>query len=295
MRRASAAENASSILPKREGASAPSLLVRRQLHLLLAFPRPMLDQIDLRRRANAAGCHLLVSTAIAALAAALVFGLWYPGAYRHLSGGKQLFALIVSVDVILGPLLTFAIFNVAKGWPHLRRDLLVIGAIQLAGLAYGLHTIYVVRPVATVFETDRFRVVTAADVYEPELAQALPQYRSLSLSGPWVLAARRAESSEERQDVVFTAMEKGIDVGQRPRFWRPYDEGRSAALERSRPIDLLLKKYDSRAGEYRTVLAQSGVTEARARFLPVMARGDWVAVLDDKGDIVTFLPADGFF
>ena len=39
----------------------------------------MLERLDLRRRARAAGLHLLISAAVAALAAALVFGLWYPG------------------------------------------------------------------------------------------------------------------------------------------------------------------------------------------------------------------------
>ena len=98
----------------------------------------MLNRLDLGRRSRAAGWHLLISAAVAALAAALVFGLWYPGAYRHLSGGRGLFILVVTVDVILGPLLTFAVFNLKKGWPHLRRDLAIIGVIQLAGLAYGL-------------------------------------------------------------------------------------------------------------------------------------------------------------
>lgn len=255
----------------------------------------MLNRLDLGRRSRAAGWHLLISAAVAALAAALVFGLWYPGAYRHLSGGRGLFILVVTVDVILGPLLTFAVFNLKKGWPHLRRDLAIIGVIQLAGLAYGLHTVYEVRPVATVLENDRFRVVSASEVHLPELPKALPAYRSLSLTGPRLVAARRPESGEERNDVLFMALQKGIDVSQRPGFWRPYDEGRAAALERARPIQALLEKYAGRAGEFRAALAEAGVAEAEARFLPVMARGDWVAVLDKQGDIATFLAADGFF
>lgn len=255
----------------------------------------MLNRLDLGRRARAAGWHLLISAAVAALAAALVFGLWYPGAYRHLSGGRGLFILVVTVDVILGPLLTFAVFNLNKGWPHLRRDLAVIGVIQLAGLAYGLHTVYIVRPVATVFETDRFRVVTAAEVNEPELPKAMPEYRSLPLTGPWLLTARRPEAGDERNDVILMALQSGIDVSQRPGFWRPYAEGRAAALERSRPIELLFKRYEDRAAEFRAELAAAGVAEAEARFLPVVARGDWVAILDAKGNIATFLAADGFF
>ncbi|MGZ5132283.1 MAG: hypothetical protein ACXWJ1_13285 [Caldimonas sp.] len=89
----------------------------------------MRKSLELRPRARAAGVHLLISAAVAGLAALLVFGLWYPGSYRLLAGGRDLFLLVTSVDVVIGPVLTFAIFNLAKGWRHLRRDLAVIGVL----------------------------------------------------------------------------------------------------------------------------------------------------------------------
>ena len=114
----------------------------------------------------------------------------YPGAYRNLSGGRQLFLLITAVDVILGPLLTFVVFDLRKGWPHVRRDLTIIGAIQLGALLYGLHTVYVARPVAMVFEADRFRVVTANDVHEPDLPKAAPQYQAMRSTGSlWIVGS----------------------------------------------------------------------------------------------------------
>lgn len=243
----------------------------------------------------AAGWHLLISAVIAALAAALVFGLWYPGAFRLLAGGQGLFLLVVSVDVVLGPLLTFAVFNRAKGWPHLRRDLAVIGVLQLSALAYGLHAVYAARPVAIVFEVDRFRVVSAVDVYEPELAQARPEYRSLPLTGPWTLSVRDAKAGAEKTDALMMALERGYDMGQRPGFWVPYEQARAAALKSARPVRQLLERYPARAAEINAALAERGLAAEAARFMPVMARGDWVAVLDVQGNIATFLAADGFF
>ena len=131
----------------------------------------MLDRFDLHRRVRAAGVHLLLSGMVAAICAALVFLLWYPGPYRKLSGGGSLFLLVTTVDVIIGPLLTFAVFNPGKGCRYLRRDLAVIACLQFAALGYGLHAVYQVRPVALVFEKDRCRVVSAANVYEPELGK----------------------------------------------------------------------------------------------------------------------------
>ena len=46
--------------------------------------------------------------------ALLVFAVWYPYPYREISGGRDLFLLVVAVDVVLGPLITFAVFNRAK-------------------------------------------------------------------------------------------------------------------------------------------------------------------------------------
>ena len=62
-------------------------------------------------RLKASGIHLILSLIIAALAALLVFGIWYPYPYREISGGRELFLLVVSVVVILGPLITLAVFN----------------------------------------------------------------------------------------------------------------------------------------------------------------------------------------
>ena len=54
-------------------------------------------------RALAAFAHLGLSLAVAALAAALVFFVWYPYPYNEVSGGRELFFLVVAVDVVAVP------------------------------------------------------------------------------------------------------------------------------------------------------------------------------------------------
>ena len=68
----------------------------------------------MRDRLQAFGIHFLLSLLVAALAALLVFGLWFPYPYREISGGRELFLLIVGVDIVIGPLITLAIFNRSK-------------------------------------------------------------------------------------------------------------------------------------------------------------------------------------
>ena len=254
----------------------------------------MLKRLDLRPRAYAAGVHLLISAAVAGLAAILVFGVWYPGSFRLMAGGRDLFLLVTSVDVVIGPVLTFAVFNRAKGKKHLARDLAVIGLLQIAALVYGLHTVYIARPVAMVFEVERFRLVTANDVLVEELPKALPEFRELSLNGPRLIGARRPEMGAERNDAMFMGV-SGVDVGQRPIFWQPYAQTQTRALERAKPVPALLTQYPKQAEDTRKRLADMRADEATARFLPVMARSPWVAVLDKTGAVLGYLPLDGFF
>lgn len=211
-----------------------------------------------------------------------------------MSGGQGLFVLVVGVDLALGPLLTFVAYNPAKGRSHLRRDLAVIAVLQLAGLSYGLHTVYVVRPVALVFEHTRFRVVSAGDVLTAELPKARPEYRSLPLTGPWSLAVRPAAPGAERNEAIFLALQ-GVDTGQRPPFWVPYSGAAADAYAVGRPVKTLLEREPSRRESLEREISSAGIDIAAARFVPVMARGDWVAVLSPGGAIAGFLPADGFF
>ena len=67
-----------------------------------------------RFAAKVAGVHLGINVVVAILVAAVVLLLWYPYPYRDLSGGRELFTMLVSIDVILGPLLTLAVFNLKK-------------------------------------------------------------------------------------------------------------------------------------------------------------------------------------
>lgn len=247
-----------------------------------------------RSRLKASAIHLLISLVVALAAAVLVFAVWYPWPYREISGGQGLFLLVVSVDLVLGPLLTFAIFDLAKGWRHLKRDLAVIGLLQLAALGYGIHTVFVVRPVALVFEVDRFRAISAMDVHRVELPKAPEAYRQLPLDGPWLLGTRRPEAGSERNEAIFMGI-TGIDVAQRPTLWQPYERSKADAVARARPASALFKQYPAQRAELEALFRDLKVSAADIRFLPLQARLSWVVLLNGGGDVIGFAPVDGFF
>jgi hypothetical protein len=251
---------------------------------------------DWRDRLRAASIHLGLSALVAALAALLVFGLWYPYPYRVISGGRDLFLLVVSVDVVLGPLITFAVFDRAKPRRELRRDLTVVGVLQLAALLYGLWTVDMARPVHMVFEIDRFRVVHLIDI-PSELESRAPAGIEVSpWTGPTVIAARPFRDDKEKFDATMAALQ-GVQIGARPDFWQPYEQAREAVLKAAKPVARLQSRFPQRAAEIDAALKQAGRTAADTSYLPLIARKAeaWTVLLDARtAAIVGYLPLDSF-
>lgn len=248
-----------------------------------------------RDRLKASAIHLGLSLVIAALAALLVFGIWYPYPYRELSGGRELFFLVVTVDVILGPLITLAVFNRAKPLGELRRDLVMVVLIQLAALGYGLWTVSVARPVHLVFEYDRLRVVHAIDV-PPELLDKTPSgVQALPWTGPTLLALRAFNNDQEKMDATMAAMQ-GVSLSSRPDLWRAYAPAVPDILQAARPVSELQARFPARAQEIDRVLAATGRNPQTLRYLPLVGRKDyWTAFLDPvTAQVVATLPLDPY-
>lgn len=244
---------------------------------------------------KAACIHLLCSLLPVTLAGGLVFGLWYPFPYRELSGGRELFLLIVSVDLVCGPLLTLVLFNPAKPRGELWRDLGLVVLIQLGALGYGLWTVWQARPLFLVQEVDRFKVVAAPDLRGAPIAGLPAALQPGWFSGPVTVSIRDPKDADESQKVLFESLQGGRDYAERPEFYLPY-EGSFAlkALKHAKPLEAFLKKHPSQEVTARTLAVQQGADATQWLYLPVMARQDWVAILDKQGRILGFLPGDGF-
>lgn len=248
-----------------------------------------------KERSKASGIHLALSLMIAALAALLVFGLWYPYPYREISGGRELFLIVVAVDVIIGPLITLMVFNRRKPWSELRRDLATVGAIQMAALGYGIWTVAVARPVHLVFEVDRFRVVHGVDVPDALLGRQPAQVDPMPWFGPTLLAARPFRSSDESFEITTAAL-GGLQIGARPDLWQPYDAAKSRVLQAVKPVTELKKRFAPRAAEIDAVLKAAGRSAETMAYLPVAGRNVfWTAFVDpDTANVVAFMPLDSF-
>ena len=99
---------------------------------------------------KATAVHLSMSVAVFIYLAYQIYYNWYPEPYFSVDGGWQGIRLVGAVDLVLGPLITFLIFDLGKSRRAILFDLITIAVIQLSALSYGVYSTYTQRPVAVV-------------------------------------------------------------------------------------------------------------------------------------------------
>lgn len=253
-------------------------------------------KIRLRHALKFAGGHFLASVLVAALAAILVFGVWFPYPYRDLVGGRDLFLLIVSVDVVCGPLLTLVMFNHLKSRRELMFDLGLVVCIQLAALLYGLWTVTQARPVYLAFEVDRFRAVTYADIQHSALNHDKGGLHRLGWGRPKVIGVRQPANSQEMLQSLDLSL-GGVDPAFRPDWWVPYESVKERVLSKAQPIAALEAKKPNELKLIQRAVIESGRSAEQLLWLPVTSfqSSGWVVFIG-KDDAVplSFAPIDGF-
>lgn len=261
------------------------------------FPR-------LRSSAPWALRHLVFSMVLAALVAFLVIGAWFPPPFVEISGGLSLFFLIAAVDVVCGPALTLLLLHPGKTRKALWVDIVLISVVQLAALMYGVHTLSLARPIALVYEVDRFRVVSYADLdfSQPE---TVPDWvQPWGFEAPRLLGVRSARTAEEKWESVDASLQ-GIEPSQRPHWWQDYDSSIPQVKERAKPLDVLLSMHPQDRQRVQAAASQAAVEPKEHEtsryeellWLPVVSRQTmgWVAFIDPRtARIRGYVKADGF-
>lgn len=243
--------------------------------------------------------HLGLSALVASLAAALVFGVWYPTPYGALAGGFSLFTILVIVDVVCGPMLTLVVFDQRKPRRELICDIGLIVLLQLGALAYGLYSVAQARPIFLAFEGNRFRVVSMADVDKDKLSDALPEFRSLGYTGPRLVGAKLADATDPQfKDSILMSMQ-GFHPAFRPERWVPYQSLLLQLQAELASMSTLKAKNPHAINRIDQELSAHGLTEETAGYLPLDSEkanpADWIAMVDRRtGQPVALLPLSGW-
>lgn len=233
----------------------------------------------IRQAAIPAFVHLCISALLACLAFVLVFWVWFPAPYDQLLAGRDLFWLMISVDLVCGPLLTSVVFDRRKPRRELFVDLAVIATLQCAALFYGLWSVSLARPVVLAFEKDRFRVITVAEVFvkngSPDVV--LPWFSVLT-TGVSVMAP----SDPDYLDSLEYSL-KGIPPSARPELWIPYGNvSEEVGQSSGRLADLRRKHPDSRGlALLNDAVSKSGTGELELGYWPLESHlhNDWVVLV----------------
>ena len=150
---------------------------------------------------------------------------WYPQPYYSIDGGWQGMRLVAAVDLVLGPFITFLIFDLTKRRREIIFDLAIILIIQFGALAYGVVTTYSQRPVAIIL-IDEFMLSAIPEHYGESL-DSFDQLAEYSDEKPPIILAQVEFSQEGLEEAHRIKIETGVLEHAQVRLYRSKAEFRS--------------------------------------------------------------------
>lgn len=219
-------------------------------------------------RWKAALLHLCISAVIAVGVLVLMIGIWYPPPYYSVSRTETLILLIIGIDIVLGPLLTLIIFNAKKSRRALSFDFTVIGLLQSAALVYGLHQIFISRPVFLVADRGYIDAVYAHSIDRTPSPNA--HYTSVPVWGPELVGLQIPDDSASRSKLVEMMMSGKGSVRERLAAYVPYEQVQAEVLSHSKPAAELTGEFEF-----------AGFKRDQLRYVPIHCRsGTLLMILD---------------
>lgn len=224
--------------------------------------------------------HLSISIIIALLVMGLVFFVWYPLPLAKAVGVTHIFLMMLTIDVIVGPLLGLLVYKEDK--KSLKFDLTIIIAIQISALLYGIYSIEQGRPVWIVYSVDRFELVRKNEIILENINHVKPQFQQVSWFSAQFVAMQFTNNTQQRNDDMFAEVLGGISLAQRPDRYVNFAEAKAQLQKRAQSLELL-QQYNDKA-VVKNILAKYPQATA---FLPMKASAvDMTVLINHKGGVV---------
>lgn len=240
-------------------------------------------------RYRASAIHLLISACVGLALFALFWFVWYPAPMLVAIGGHEIFLLILSIDIVIGPVLTLVVFNTKKR--SLKFDLAVIAAMQIGAMCYGASFLLEGRPAYVAALGDHFQVVQAVEITDENITKA---NTSLPKFGPVWVGTKKPEGRWDTEAVELVE-QFGGGRGHFPQLHIPYESMASEVLEKSKLLSALIARNPARSDEITAWLRKHNLDANTARFQPIRIRAsEFVVVIDAKtaavAGIASFAP-----
>ncbi len=186
----------------------------------------------LKDKFKATSIHLLISFILAIICYLLIKQM-YPSPLLTATGVLSIFIMMMAIDLVVGPLLTFIVYKVPK--KTLKMDLTVIAILQASALCYGMYSMYQGRPAWVTYVIDRFELVRANEMVENPDYSITPKTLGVSY-----YYADFTVTPENRFE-MFMQEAYGAGPQNRPEFYRPLAKATPLLLKNSKPLTELDK------------------------------------------------------
>lgn len=237
-------------------------------------------------RLKAFALHLISSAAVLTLILGSLYLGWYRWPGWYLTDVTRVVLVMVAVDVVLGPTLTFIIANQSKPRRELVRDLGIIVAIQLCALTYGSVSLWNGRPLYYAFSESVLQLVQAYDIDGNEAQLGREQNPALAphwYSLPRWIWAPLPEDTETRQKIVSSAVSGGDDVISMPRYFKRWEDGLPSLRSHLKKVDDVGYFAKSEKSKLKEKMKAAAFPDDQVNTMPLTGRGHpLLAVFDPK-------------
>lgn len=185
--------------------------------------------IMFKGKLKAFAIHLALSIVIVSAIISTIIYFWYPVDYLDITSFKEIAVLIISIDLMLGPLLTFVVYK--KNKKSLRFDLAVIAVIQFSALTYGSYYLFQAHPVYLTYAKGSFSLINAK-LAKPENAK-YSEYKVSKISSVNLAYSEIPTDPNEKNKLLNESFNGGPDLEERVDLYKPYDDHISEIIEES--------------------------------------------------------------
>jgi len=235
-------------------------------------------------RLKAFGLHILVSALVLTLILGALFLGWYRWPGWYLADVSHVIAVVIGVDLVLGPLVTFLIANSKKSRQVLARDIAMIATVQLMALGYGTTALWQGRPLYYAFSENLLQMVQAYDIDAQELDLAREQHAKLVphwYSLPRWIWAPLPDDAKERRKIVSSALSGAADVIEMPRYFKPWEDGLPMLRAHLKNVDNVAYFSRAQKKKLKERMEASGIATDARNCMPLTGRGHpLLAVID---------------
>lgn len=181
--------------------------------------------------------NLYISQSVILVFLIFAYFIWFPHSFTEFGGFFDTAWMLIFVDLILGPILVYFIYNENK--KYLKFDINALLGIQLLAFLFGAYSLYLKHPAYAVFSVDRFVLTNVSNIYpQPSLSQQLNNHL---FSQPELVVAQFPQNIKEKNGLMFDVMLNGLpDIDSRPKYFKPLNEHINTIMEKSISIERLV-------------------------------------------------------